>query len=277
MKNLILASVVALTAFAAPASADLLCADKGRFGWKITGPDFNSNMTDWQANKALGEYIGDGVCMAGFKLVSDVDPRIDGHPSRSTNLTGTESVATVRGSSSSVVTDEAGRITATYNGSAPIVLKGTRSGAADKWKLVQSDGNGGGIYRVTRSGNTTRPVGTELHFTAQMLMDRDNNGNCTTNPKWCRNLRYTASQDTTTTTTDYDVETTKTYRTVSQRTICPSVWTYSWVAPSGDVVASTKAKEGPCVTRKTVSTNTVVAPSQRSKTTVTVGTKYVSN
>ena len=277
MKNLILASVVALTAFAAPASADTLCAEKGRFGWKITGPSFTANFTDWQANKAIGEAIGDGKCQSGWDMSSSVDPRIQGMPSSFSKLTSSDSVATVRGSSSNTVTNDAGRITTAYNGNAPAILKGTRSGAGDKWKLVQSDGNGGGTYKVIRPGNTSRSRGDTLLFTSQMLQDRDNNGNCTVNSRFCRNLRYAASQDTTTTVTDYDVENTRTYNVTKYRTFCPSVWTYTFVNPTGQAVASAKGYEGQCVTRSYVSQYTVSAPSTVSKTTVTVGSKYVSN
>lgn len=279
MKTLILASVVALTAFAAPASADLLCADKGRFGWKITGPNYNSNTTDWQAKQALGQAIGDGVCQAGWSLVSTVDHRIVNGPANKVHLDSTSSVATVRGSSSTTVTNSAGLITAPWQGFAPQFLKGRRTaigGSNDKWKLKKTDGDNH-KYKLVKQGNHPWPKGSKHVFTTQDILDRDYKGGTATKGVFLQDkLRYNASKDTTTTVTNYDVETTRTYNVSSYRTFCPSVWTYAFVSPTGEVVATTKGKERPCTTRRTMSQRTVTVPSTVSETSVTVGSKYVT-
>lgn len=225
------------------ASADTLCAEKARFGWKISGPDFSANYTDWQANKAIGQVIGDGNCQDGWTMVSSVDPRIQFGGSKvvfDDVVVGTKTVTRTKS-----VFD--GRVTSAYNGTAPDVLKGRRAGAADKWKLVSRDGNGGGIYRVVKPGNTSRSKGTKLHFTSDMLIARDNqSGTATTNEYWHRNFRYNQYKDVT---TSHDVDVMGKERRVVSRTFCPSVHTWTFVAPSGEAVATTQGKVGECVTK----------------------------
>jgi hypothetical protein len=279
---MIAAATVVAGVFASTASAQTvvdsdtirLCANKGAFGWVVTG--VNSTTRDWRTNKALGQAIGDGNCQDGWVISSTVDPRIQGAPSSKMAGIDTSSVATPTGTSVGVVTNDAGRITSTYNGSAPVVLKGTTSGANDKWRLVSPDGNGGGVYKVVRPGNTSRSKGDTLLFTSQMLQDRDRNGNCTTNAKWCRNFRYAASRDTTTTVQDFDVETTKTITYSKTRTFCPSVWTYTFTSPAGEVVAIKESRAGVCTDKKYTVTRNIVSNSARSVTSVNVGDKYVA-
>ena len=252
MKTLpLIAIVAAFAAFAGNASAETLCAEKGRWGWKIDGPDFSANYTDWQANKAIGQFIGDGNCQDGWTMVHTVDPRIQisgGKVVFDDVVVGTETVTRTKTNTTSVFD---GRITSAYNGTAPDVLKGRRAGAADKWKLVSRDGNGGGIYRVVKPGNTSRPKGTQLHFTSDMLVARDNqSGTATTNPYWHRNFRYDQYKDVTTSHTfDAEVPVMGKERRVVSRTFCPSVNSWTFVAPSGEAVATTQGKVGECVTK----------------------------
>jgi len=257
-----------------PVTYDNVCASERVRGWLVTG--IPSTMRDWPTTQVIGTTIGDGNCQDGWVMNSTVDPRIQGVPSSKMAGVDTSSIATLTDTSVGVVTNDAGRITSTYNGSAPVVLKGTASGANDKWRLVTPDGNGGGVYKVVRPGNTSRSKGDTLLFTSQMLQDRDRNGNCTTNAKWCRNFRYAASQDTTTTVKDFDVETTKTITYNKTRTFCPSVWTYNFVAPTGEAVGSVQGHVGECVDKKYSVTREVVSNSTRSATNVNVGDKYVA-
>ena len=189
MKNvfILISAVVAMaTAGSASASPMTLCAKKGANGYILYG--HNATTTDWAANKAIGEAIGDGKCQSGWTLEANMKSAKGGRQVTTGTTTGIEVL------SSETSTVSAGRMTSPYrNGNPPIVLKGTKSGANDKWRLVSPDGNGGGVYKVVRPGNTSRSRGDTLLFTAQMLKDRDRNGNCTTNSKWCRNLRYGAS------------------------------------------------------------------------------------
>jgi hypothetical protein len=222
-----------------------LCADQGKFGarpgYKITG--INANFTDWQTNKILGDIIGDGNCQSGWTMHTDIDPRIEYGSTAVYDdvVVGTETVTNTK-----TVFD--GRVTSAYNGTAPDVLKGRRAGAADKWKLVSRDGNGGGIYRVVKPGNTSRSKGTKLYFTSDMLVARDNqSGNATTNPYWHRNFRYDQFKDVT---TSHDVDVMGKQRRVVSRTFCPSVYTWIMISPSGEAVASTQGYVAPCIIKK---------------------------
>lgn len=279
MKNVLFATV-AIFAFSGVSQADTLCADKGRWGWKIYGPDFNSNYTDWATNKAIGEAIGDGNCQEGWQMVSDADPRIV--YGGSTQLVGStvDRDRTLTGSSSSVSTADAGRITATYQGFAPEVLKGRslqNGGDASKWKLVSSDGNGGGTYRLTKKGSHPWSVGTTHHFTSQMIIDRDyRNGTATVNPKHYDNLRYAASQDTTTTTNTYEVEETQVHTYNRTRTFCPTVWTYTFVNPNGEAVASYEGPAGDCTEKTYQTSKTVTKTYEVTGSSTHVGEKYVT-
>lgn len=83
MLNLIIAAVLSQSpvagdvyeAFRNPNLGQLLCAEQGPNGWKLDG-DFNSNYTDWEANREIGELIGDGNCQFGWTITETVDPRI---------------------------------------------------------------------------------------------------------------------------------------------------------------------------------------------------------
>jgi len=277
MKLFIIAAAAAASMVGSVAFADVsgaapdastpytICAEEARFGWKLSGTA-GSTFTDWAANKAIGEVIGDGNCQSGWTMITNIDPRVNqaGPAAQVRISSNTEILDRV------VVTNDAGRITAAYQGFAPEVLKGRNNGAGDKWKLVEADGNGGGIYKVKRSGNTSRPRGTELHFTQQMLIDRDNQGGTgATNEYWWRNFRYGASRDTVTTTS----ETTQ-YRTVTRsRVFCPSVYDYVWVSPEGEVTAVVNGRVAPCQVRK--STYTVEVGSF-TRTNSRTGDKYVT-
>lgn len=288
MKKIVIAAVAVLslgtlaacTASAQHATTDsfALCADKGRWGWKITGSTDapGSTFRDWQTNKVLGEIIGDGNCQDGWTMTSDVDPRIQGVPTSKLNGVETSSVATLRGSHSSVVTDDAGRITASWQGFAPEVLKGRNNGSNDKWKLVSTDGVNH-TYKLVKKGNHPWPKGSTYVFIDQDIIDRDfKGGTATVDPFYHDKLRYAASRDTTTTVQDFDVETTKTYSYIKTRTFCPSVWTYGYVSPAGQVVAIKQGNVGPCVDKKYVVTRDAVSNTTRSVTNVVVGDRYVT-
>ena len=247
---------------------DNVCAYERENGWVVTG--IPSTMRDWDINTVIGESVGDGNCVDGWSVVSAVDPRIDGVSSR--DVRDNTATALV-GTDVTVTTANAGRITAEYQGFAPWILKGTQSGANDKWKLVSIDNNGGGTYKVTRPGNTTRSRGDTLLFTAQMLKDRDNNGNCTTAPEWCRNLRYAASRDTTVTTNN--MRTTQTRTFTSKREVCPSVWSYEFVSPAGEVVAANQEDAKPCTVKTTTRTEVINVRDWSTSSSVT-GDKYVT-
>ena len=265
------ASMIGSVAFAdvqnmAPAAKTYtICAEEARFGWKLSGTP-GSTFTDHAANKAIGQVIGDGNCQSGWTMVTDIDPRT------TTSTSGTGMWSARQGAVTSTVAQDAGRITSSYQGFAPEVLKGRTNGAGDKWKLVEADGNGGGTYKVKRSGNTSRPVGTELHFTQQMLIDRDNRGGTgTTNEYWWRNFRYAASEDVTTTdqVVNSGVSVTRT------RVMCPSVYDYTFVAPTGEAVAVVNGRVFPC----TVKRSTVSSTRTNSRTVVlerSTGDKYVT-
>ena len=238
MKNISVIAIVAALV-ASPAAADTLCAEQGRWGWKITGPDFSANYTNHAANTAIGTIIGDGNCQSGWEMVTEIDPRND---TSSKVVYEPVVVGTRTYYDTKKVFD--GRVTSAYTGEAPSVLKGRRNGAADKWKLVEADGNGGGTYRVTKPGNTSRTKGTKLHFTRDMLIARDNkSGTATTDPYWHRNFRYDQYKDVTTT-REGDVMGVQPRRTT--RVKCPSVVSWAFVSPAGDVVAVTQGKVAEC-------------------------------
>ena len=265
MKNIfiLIATVVALaTSSVSSANPLTLCATKGPNGYVIDG--HNATTTDWQANKAIGEAIGDGNCQSGWSLQANMKSAKGGRQV----TTGTTKGIEVLSSETSTVS--AGRMTSPYrNGNPPVVLKGTKSGANDKWRLVSPDGNGGGTYKVVRPGNTSRSKGDTLLFTAQMLKDRDRNGNCTTNSKWCRNLRYGASKDVTKETTE-----TTTYRTKTVRIqVCPHSYDFLWRNMFGQLVAKVEQDIVPC-RWKTVSSSVVETMTQIGHRTY-VSNKYI--
>lgn len=224
---------------ATPAFADTLCADKGRWGYKITGSEFSANYTNHAANTAIGEIIGDGNCQSGWEMITEIDPRID---ISSEVVYDRVVVGTRTRSKTTEVFD--GRVTSSYTGEAPSVLKGRPNRAADKWKLVEADGNGGGTYRVTKPGNTSRTKGTELHFSRDMLIARDNkSGTATANSYWHRNFRYDQYKEVTTS-REIDIMGTQPRRTT--RVKCPPVFSWAFVSPSGDVVAVTQGRVVEC-------------------------------
>jgi len=288
MKNIIASVVVAAgaVALAMPATAQVtgsaptadnltICATEGTRGWKLTGTP-GATFTDWDMNKIIGQIVGDGNCQEGWAMLSSVDPRIMLGNGIQLNNVDTATDRVVTDTNTVVTTADAGRITAAYQGFAPEVLKGRPNHANDKWKLVAADGNGGGTYKVKRPGNTTRSKGDTLLFTSQMLEDRDHNGTCTTNAKWCRNFRYGASRDTTTVTEDYVTTTTRTYTYTGTRVFCPSVWTYTFVSPNGDAVGNVQGRVGECQEKRYTITRVESFDRNGSTTTSTVGDKYVT-
>ena len=239
MKNIfiLISAVVAMATATGVASANpmTLCAKKGANGYVING--HNATTTDWTANKAIGEAIGDGKCQSGWTLQSNMKSAQRSYGGTSYGTSTSTKV------SSETSTVSAGRMTSQYrNGNPPVVLRGTKSGANDKWKLVSPDGNGGGTYKVVRPGNTSRSRGDTLLFTAQMLKDRDRNGSCTTNSKWCRNLRYGASKDVTKETTKSKTYYTKTIRIQ----VCPHSYDFLWRNMFGQLVAKVEQDIVPC-------------------------------
>ena len=242
-----------------------VCAEKARFGWKLTG-DAGSAFRDWATNKAIGEAIGDGNCQDGWTMVSSVDQRVfeqlgmGGMTSRGFSQTTVEGVT--------VETNAAGRITASWQGFAPEVLKGRNNGSNDKWKLMSTDGVNH-TYKLVKKGNHPWPKGSTYVFTDQDIIDRDfKGGTATVIPFLHDKLRYAASRDTTT--TDYARVTGIIVRTV--RFICPSQWSYAHVSPTGEMFVYTQDAK-PCV--RNVSTRTIPGDTYTWSRSVR-GSKYVT-
>ena len=273
------ASVVGALTFSTTASAQTvvdsdtirLCADKGAFGWVVTG--VNSTTRDWRTNKALGEAIGDGNCQDGWVISSTVDPRIDYAPASKLAGIDTSSVATQTGVSVDVETAVTPKgITASYQGYAPPRLFNVSTGAMKN--IVGYDNRGRALYRVL-NGNQ---AGTIQKWTEAKLLDRSVRDGCKQSQRSnCHRLRYDAAVDTTTTVKDFDVETTDTFTYTKTRTFCPSVWTYNFVAPTGEAVGTVQGHVGECVDKRYTVTRKAVSNSTRSVTNVVVGDKYVSN
>ena len=269
LQNLIAGIIASASVTATPHDVNeipLICAYDRPNGWVLEGT--HATFTDWAANQVIGEAIGDGNCQSGWSMATFIDPRITGVVPTTSRTVVSGGLDTV-----TVTVVDAGRKTSAYTGEAPVVLKGRKNGAGDKWRLVQSDGNGGGIYRVVKPGNTSRPVGTELLFDAQMLIDRDNQGGtATTNPRWHRNYRYDAVRDVTTTDTSAVYQTV----TITSRTVhCPTSYEWAFISPDGSVSAVTKGEVKPCVVKTRTSTQSVLI--RPASTTVETGEKYIPN
>lgn len=237
MKTLpLIAIVAAFAAFAGNASAETLCAEKGRWGWKIDGPDFSANYTDWQANKAIGQVIGDGNCQSGWTMVHTVDPRIQisgGKVVFDDVVVGTETVTSTK----SVFT---GRKTLAFNGSYPTVIRNVDTGM--RKKFIGTDSAGNGLYRTTKDGYF--PKGTVQTWSKDKLAGRDVKSGYT--GRNGHKMRYDQYKDVT---TSHDVDVMGKERRVVSRTFCPSVNSWTFVAPSGEAVATTQGKVGECVTK----------------------------
>lgn len=273
------AFVLPSASFADSVKYDNVCASERDNGWVVTG--IPSTMRDWPMTQVIGSSIGDGNCQDGWVMNSTVDPRIQGVASTGSTNTETSSVSTLTGTSVNVVTNAAGRITASWQGFAPERLKGlpiSKGGRGDKWKLISSDGTNH-TYKLVKRGNHPWPKGSTYVFTDQAIIDRDYLGGTSTKPNdaaWNDKLRYGASRDTTTTVQNFDVETTKTVTYTKTRTFCPSVWTYSFVAPNGDAAGSVQGNVGECVDERVTVTRQSVSGSTRSSTNIKVGDKYVT-
>ena len=273
------AFAVSSVSFADSVTYNNVCASKQGNGWVVTG--IPAGMRDWSMTQTIGSSIGDGNCQDGWTMNSDVDPRIQGVASVGSTDTETSSVSTLTGTSVNVITNAAGRITASWQGFAPERLKGlpiSAGGRGDKWKLISSDGVNH-TYKLVKRGNHPWPKGSTYVFTDQAIIDRDYLGGTSTKPgnaAWNDKLRYAASRDTTTTIQDFDVETTKTVTYTKTRTFCPSVWTYNFVAPNGDSAGSVQGNVGECVDKRVTVTREFVSDSTRSSTNIKVGDKYVT-
>ena len=269
LQNIIAGLIASASVTATPHDVNeipLICAYDRPNGWVLEGT--HATFTDWAANQVIGEAIGDGNCQTGWSMATFMDQRIPGVMPTTSRTVVSGGLDTV-----TVTVVDAGRKTSAYNGEAPAVLKGQRDGAGDKWRLVQSDGNGGGTYRVVRPGNTSRPRGTELLFDADMLMARDNqSGDATVNEYWQRNYRYDAVRDVTTT------DTSAVYRTVTIKhthVSCPPSYEWAFISPDGSVSAVTKGEVKPCVVKTRTSTQSVLI--RPASTTVETGEKYIPN
>lgn len=267
MKKTIITTIAAATmavvsTSAASAGTFNVCVSEN--GKRVFG--LPATMTDWTTKTAVANTIGAGRC-GTVNTDTLVDPRVGGVvPSKKGTIRSTQMVQ-----ASSTVQVDAGRKAAAYNGTAPTVIRGPRSRANDRWSLVSADGNGGGIYRVTKSGNTTRPIGTQLHFTSQMLQDRDlKGGTCVTAPKWCRKMRYDAVKDVTTGAV-YETTTTRTRTTYVET--CPSTFTHTF-SIGGKAIGQHTTGGGEC-TVKRVTTTYEVAGTSRSGGKVSTGSKYI--
>ena len=232
----------------------------------------NSTTRDWRTNKALGQAIGDGNCQDGWVISSTVDPRIQGVPSSKMAGIDTSSVAALTGSASSVETAVTPKgITAAYQGYAPPRLFNVTTGAMKN--LVGYDNNGRALYKILNGNN----AGNVQTWSETKLLDRSVRDGCRPNQtNNCHRLRYDSAVDTTTTVQNFDVETTKTITYTKTRTFCPSIWTYTFTSPSGEVVAIKESRAGVCTNKKYTVTRNVVSNSARSVTSVNVGDKYVA-
>lgn len=262
------ASMVGSVAFANVASASTftLCAEEARNGWKLEGG--SATFTDWSANQAIGEMIGDGNCQSGWTLVTDIDPRIDGVAPASRTRNSSNSFVT----NVTTVTNDAGRITASWQGFAPEVLLGrsvANGGDGTKWKLVDTDGVNH-TYKLKRVGIHPWPRGSLWVATDQDIIDRDFKGGTAVVDRLREDkLRYAASTDTTTTDTQ-----TNSYVTVTTFTIhCPSVYDYTWLSPEGEAVAFVAGEVRECNVKR--NSRTVQVGSSTSSVSVT-GDRYVT-
>lgn len=276
MKFVTIAAAAIVSAVASTASAsitvsfDNVCAEKKANGWVVTG--IPATLRDWNTTRAIGEAIGDGNCADGWVVNSDVDPRIVLDAS---STVSTDNFTNIVDTVVDVTTEDAGRITASWQGFAPEVLRGRNNGSADKWKLIDTDGTNH-TYRLVRQGNHPWPKGSTFVFTDQAIIDRDyKGGTAVVDPFYYDKLRYGASRDTTTTTDHFVAGTTVTVTYV--HVSCPSVWSHDFVAPSGAIVASEQGEALPCVVKVTTGMKEVV--SSRTGTdvvSVVVGDKYVT-
>ena len=262
------ASMVGSVAFANVASASTftLCAEEARNGWKLEGG--SATFTDWSANQAIGEMIGDGNCQSGWTLVTDIDPRVDGVAPASRTRNSSNSFVT----NVTTVTNDAGRITASWQGFAPEVLLGrpvANGGDGTKWKLIDTDGVNH-TYKLKRVGIHPWPRGSRWVATDQDIIDRDFKGGTAIVSRLREDkLRYAASRDTTTTDTQTDRYVTYTTFSIS----CPSVYDYTWLSPEGEAVAFVAGEVRPC----TVSRNARKVKVGSSTRSVSVtGDKYVT-
>lgn len=280
MKTMITAAVAAISTVAisvAPASADkvvssnvyTLCATQGAFGWKLSGEGFNSNFTDWTVNKVVGQAIGAGNCESGWVMNSTVDPRIVFGANTNFNGIDTAYDTTVTGTNTEVTTSPASkRLTAEYQGWAPPRISNRDTGAMKN--LVGYDNRGRALYLVLNGSQ----AGNIQKWSETKLIDRSIKNGC--RGLNCHNLRYDASQDTTTVTVDSETEVTKTHNFTKTRTICPSVWSYEFVSPSGDSVATFTQRAGECTERKYTTSYDEVFTFKSRGVKSTTGDRYVT-
>ena len=287
MKSLIIAATAALT-FATTASAqtganlDLndmtICAEKARFGWKLSGTP-GATFTKWDTNKAIGEMIGDGNCESGWSMSTSMDARVFeemGMSSRSSfDSTGTAVTGV------SVDTVDAGRMTnrnvidafdvgnintdAVKITMAPAVVIINESSGAKK-KFVKFE-NGSAYYRVVREGTTpgALPRGTIQEWNFRKWIEQTNALGCTGIN--CHKTRYHASRDVTTT----ESTTTQYVNVKSVRVSCPTVYDYVFTGPSGAVVVN-NGRAKACTTK--ISTSRVAVGSSVSSSS-SAGDKYI--
>lgn len=291
MKNIIASVVVAAgaVALAMPATAQVtgsaptadnltICAEKARFGWKLSGTP-GATFTQWDTNKAIGEIIGDGNCESGWSMSTSMDARVFeemGMSSRSSyDSTGTAVTGV------SVATVDAGRMTnrnvvdplnvgnvntnAVKITMAPAVVIINESSGAKK-KFVKFE-NGSAYYRVVREGTTpgAHPRGYVQEWDSRKWIEQTNALGCTGNN--CHKTRYHASRDVTTT----ETTTTQYVNVKSVRVFCPTVYDYVFTGPSGAVVVN-NGRAKPCTTK--ISTSRVAVGSSVSSSS-SAGDKYI--
>ncbi len=287
MKSLIIAAVATVsigTVANAQTGANLdlndmtICAEKARFGWKLSGTP-GATFTAWDTNKAIGEIIGDGNCQSGWSMSTNTDARVFeemGMSSRSSfDSTGT-AVTDV-----SVDTVDAGRMTnrnvidAFDVGNvdtdvvkitmAPAVVIINESTGAKK-RFVKFE-NGSAYYRIVREGTTpgALPQGTVQEWNFRKWIEQTNALGCTgTN---CHKTRYHASRDITTT----ESTTTQYVNVKTVRVSCPTVYDYVFSGPSGAVVVN-NGRAKACATK--ISTSQVAVGSSVSSSS-SAGDKYI--
>ena len=275
VKNIIASVVTAVAAlsFSSVASADVeyrICAEKGKRGWILTdGP--GAVFTDWQANKVIGEMIGDGRCQSGWTMVTEFDPRTSNHvqTNKSNFANGGEST------SSTETTDAKSRTNLRFN-------RGLNKFGA----VPESYVNGNGVTFNFGSHNTGAGTITYIRSTDSkpfvnpyaFFNDKDPNSNSNdcgpgkTYGKCMQQYSFNRKRDTVTTNTEVA---SSGYTVTRKRTFCPTSVEWTMVAPNGVSVVKTAGRVFPCKTQ--VISSVITTTSNTPASTSVVSNRYVVN
>jgi len=247
-----------------------ICAEKGNRGWILTdGP--GAVFTDWQANKIIGEIIGDGRCQSGWTLQTKFDHRLSNHVehNKSNFAMGGNS------ESSTVTTDAKSRTNLRFN-------RGLNKFGAVPESYVNGNGvtfnfgshdPGAGTVTYIRSTDSKSFTNTYAFFNDKDPRSKSNDcGVGKTYNKCMQNYSYNRKRDTVTTNTDAS---SAGYTVTRKRTFCPSSAEWTIVGPNGNAVVKTAGRVFPCKT-KTVSSVITTTRSNPASTSVN-SNRYVTN